>query len=247
MRTQTTRPNPGRKKQAGGHGYERGRSPEGGARHRHRASWSTAMIWCCRRPWRRPLPSSTCCHATKPTSWRCSVPREDGWTGEDWHDFFEERAAIGEFDGGLTRVQAEAQAFACCVVEWLNRNFVGSSPGCCLACNGADLAHDRLLPHGIEPSGHAWLHDTVGPLGTPRGRPTPSRRSRRWGSHSPGKLARRFREKRRRMMGGWGSGRPSGTGRDVVESCRSLDVNRLHRTDCLRPGWSGGWQWTAGR
>ena len=21
-------------------------------------------------------------------------------------------------------------------------------------------------------------------------------------------------------------------------------MNRLHRTDCLRPGWSGGWQWT---
>jgi hypothetical protein len=26
--------------------------------------------------------------------------------------------------------------------------------------------------------------------------------------------------------------------------CRSLDVNRLHREGCLRPGWVGGWQWT---
>jgi hypothetical protein len=46
------------------------------------------------------------------------------------------------------------------------------------------------------------------------------------------------------MMGGFGSGRPSGTGRETVECCRSLDVKRLHRDGCLMPGWSGGWQWT---
>ena len=46
-------------------------------------------------------------------------------------------------------------------------------------------------------------------------------------------------------MGGLGSGRPSGSGRSTVEACRSIDVNRLHREGCLRPGWGGGWQWTA--
>src|SRR6185312_3187889 len=45
-------------------------------------------------------------------------------------------------------------------------------------------------------------------------------------------------------MGGFGSGRPCGSGRDTVENCRSLDVNRLHREGCLRAGWAGGWQWT---
>src|SRR5271166_2501207 len=45
-------------------------------------------------------------------------------------------------------------------------------------------------------------------------------------------------------MGGFGSGRPSGSGRAKAESCRSLDVNRLHREGCLRFGWSGIWQWT---
>src|SRR6266480_779092 len=45
-------------------------------------------------------------------------------------------------------------------------------------------------------------------------------------------------------MGGLGSGRPSGSGRDTVESCRSIDVNRLYKAGCLRPGWWGGWQWT---
>jgi len=45
-------------------------------------------------------------------------------------------------------------------------------------------------------------------------------------------------------MGGLGSGRPAGLGRDRVEFCRSLDVNRLQKTGCLSTGWSGGWQWT---
>jgi hypothetical protein len=45
-------------------------------------------------------------------------------------------------------------------------------------------------------------------------------------------------------MGGFGSGRSSGFGRNKVESCRSLDVNRLHKAGCLATGWRGGWQWT---
>ncbi len=45
-------------------------------------------------------------------------------------------------------------------------------------------------------------------------------------------------------MGGFGSGRPGGSGRGTVEACRSIDVNRLHREGCLRAGWMGGWQWT---
>ena len=45
-------------------------------------------------------------------------------------------------------------------------------------------------------------------------------------------------------MGGFGSGRRSGFGRDTVESCRSLDVNRLHREGCLTPGRRGVCQWT---
>jgi hypothetical protein len=46
-------------------------------------------------------------------------------------------------------------------------------------------------------------------------------------------------------MGGFGSGRPNGAGRDKVEASRSIDVNRLHREGCLRAGWTGGWQWTS--
>ncbi len=46
-------------------------------------------------------------------------------------------------------------------------------------------------------------------------------------------------------MGGFGSGRPSGSGRGKVEHARSIDVNRVHREGCLRAGWMGGWKWTS--
>jgi hypothetical protein len=87
----------------------------------------------------------------------------DNWTTEDWQVFFEERAGIAEFDGGLPRPEAEARAFACCVVEWLNRNPLCSPPGRCFGCGGGDHAHDPLLPHGIEPTGHVWLHSHCWP------------------------------------------------------------------------------------
>jgi hypothetical protein len=87
----------------------------------------------------------------------------NGWSGEDWQAFFDERAGIAEFDGGLPRGEAEARAFACCVVEWLNRNPVRSHPARCLGCGEAEYAHDPLLPFGTESSGHAWLHSGCSP------------------------------------------------------------------------------------
>ena len=85
-------------------------------------------------------------------------PGRDGWSPEDWQVFFDERAGIAELDGELPRPEAEAPAFECCIVEWLNRNFVCSPPGRCLGCGAGDSAHDPLLPHGVESTGHAWLH-----------------------------------------------------------------------------------------
>jgi hypothetical protein len=82
----------------------------------------------------------------------------DSWSGEDWRAFFDERAGIAEFDGGLPREQAEARAFTCCVAEWLNHNPLRSSPDRCLRCGEADRDHDALLPFGTERAGHAWLH-----------------------------------------------------------------------------------------
>ena len=59
------------------------------------------------------------------------------WTAEEWRAHFEERAAIAENDGDLPRPEAERLAFEVCVVEWLNRNHIRSSPDCCCWCGGA--------------------------------------------------------------------------------------------------------------
>jgi hypothetical protein len=90
-------------------------------------------------------------------------PADDGWSAEDWHVFFDERAGIAEFDCGLPRGQAEARAFACCAEEWLNRNPVRSPPGRCLGFGGGDHPHDPLSPYGMENTGHAWLRSRCWP------------------------------------------------------------------------------------
>jgi hypothetical protein len=82
----------------------------------------------------------------------------DDWTVHDWRSFFDERAAIAEHEGGMARAPAEAQAFDCCVVEWLNRNPIVSPPDHCSWCNGGERRDDVLLPFGVEATGHAWLH-----------------------------------------------------------------------------------------
>ena len=81
----------------------------------------------------------------------------DGWSAEDWRLYFEERAAVAEFDGGLPRDQAEVQAFECCVVKWLDLNPTQSGPGHCAWCGGCEN-HAPVVPFGTEPGTHIWLH-----------------------------------------------------------------------------------------
>jgi len=90
-------------------------------------------------------------------------PAKDSWSVEDWQGFYDERAGIAEFDGGLPRAEAEARAFACCLSEWQNRHPVSSSPERCLGCGDREHAHDPLLPFGMESTGHAWLHSRCWP------------------------------------------------------------------------------------
>jgi hypothetical protein len=46
-------------------------------------------------------------------------------------------------------------------------------------------------------------------------------------------------------MGGYGSGRPSPTGRGKVEDCRRIDVNQLQKLGYLNAGYRGAWGWTS--
>jgi hypothetical protein len=82
-------------------------------------------------------------------------PKKDGWSAENWRLYFEERAAVAEFDGGMSRAKAKAQAFECCIDEWLNRNPTPSAPGRCAWC-GRSESHAPVVPFGTEPG--TWLH-----------------------------------------------------------------------------------------
>jgi hypothetical protein len=80
------------------------------------------------------------------------------WSAQDWRAFFDERAGIIEFDGGLPRAEAEVQALAYCIVEWLNQNPARSTSGYCLGCGGGSRPSNQVLPFGTETHGHVWLH-----------------------------------------------------------------------------------------
>jgi hypothetical protein len=85
-------------------------------------------------------------------------PNKRGWSPEDWQTFFEERAGIAEFDGGLRRLEAEAQAFECCITQWLNHYPAPSAAGRCAWCGQAETQAAVVLPYGIDPGTHTWLH-----------------------------------------------------------------------------------------
>jgi hypothetical protein len=85
-------------------------------------------------------------------------PHRDGWSADDRQAFFDERAGIAEFDSGRSRAEAEAQALACCIVEWLNRNPTPSAPGRCAWCGHTESRDAVVLPYGTELGTHIWLH-----------------------------------------------------------------------------------------
>jgi hypothetical protein len=64
--------------------------------------------------------------------------------------FYDERAGIAEFEGRLPREEAEARAFARCVVEWLNRNPVRLAP---LSVPG----YQRMVASASEAAGFPFL------------------------------------------------------------------------------------------
>src|SRR5262245_46750147 len=64
---------------------------------------------------RNPLTGVWAAKVAKPAKDRERTSTDDrtDWSAEDWRARFDERAGFFEHDGGLTRVQAERQAFEC--------------------------------------------------------------------------------------------------------------------------------------
>ena len=81
----------------------------------------------------------------------------DDWTAGDWQVHYDERAAILEHDGEMSRKAAEARAWECCIVDYLNRHPATSEPGRCAWCGKSENADRAIVPFGVGKA-HAWLH-----------------------------------------------------------------------------------------
>jgi len=84
---------------------------------------------------------------------------ENEWSADDWLAFYDERAAIAEYDGGMARKDAETAAYEHCVVEWLNRHTEPSEPHAgCAWCHRPESSAAAIIPFGAGSSGRTWLH-----------------------------------------------------------------------------------------
>ena len=119
---------------------EKGR---GDWQHGNMATWKPSLV-------AGPVPS----HGHR----RAQNTGSDYWNADDWRVFFDERAAIAEHEGELPRLEAEAQAFECCVVEWMRRNPVAANePDRCILCSeGMEESEAIAFLNGA--GGHVLIH-----------------------------------------------------------------------------------------
>jgi len=80
----------------------------------------------------------------------------DGWSGEDWQGFFDERVRFAE-SIGFQSDRAYAEARWGCVNRWIIRNPTHSRPGICAACG---MREGLLQPYVTDHvnNDHTWLH-----------------------------------------------------------------------------------------
>jgi hypothetical protein len=87
-----------------------------------------------------------------------------GWSADDWREYFDKRCEIAGSHNGRSLVEAETLALSCCVTEWLNQHPTPSPPGRCAWCGKGESPSAVLLPFGVEPGTHAWLHAECWPV-----------------------------------------------------------------------------------
>ena len=150
-------------RQAGAHGYERGRSSQAARAAGIRVGIDGESL-TLEAPVAPPTAVLDLLSRHKADIVALLRSTKGGWSAEDWHAFYAERIGIAGADGGLSRAEAEGQAFGCCVTEWLNRNPVQSLPGRCALCGRTGSPDAAVLPFGTAMRGHAWLHAECWPV-----------------------------------------------------------------------------------
>jgi hypothetical protein len=85
-------------------------------------------------------------------------PGQCGWTPAQWRAYFDRHYGIAAASGGRPRSEAKSVVLEYCVIEWLNQHPAPSPPGRCAWCGKAEGPGAVVLPFGIEPGTHTWLH-----------------------------------------------------------------------------------------
>ena len=81
--------------------------------------------------------------------------RSERAEAQRWRDAFEEKAAIREYYGGLSQVEAEAAALRDMAARWRDENpLPASDRAACFHCGKSD----PCKPH-LAANGHVWLHE----------------------------------------------------------------------------------------
>ena len=108
-------------------------------------------------------------------------PTNGGWLAEDWQVYFDERAAIAEFEGGLPRGggRSTCVCLLCGRVDQPQLQHHPRPDGAWLAAAGNDFAI-RCCPSGPKQSAMHGCIARVGRRGIGRERPTLSRHLLRW-------------------------------------------------------------------
>jgi hypothetical protein len=79
---------------------------------------------------------------------------------QDFQDFYEERAAVLEYDGELDRLEAERQAFDAVITLWMNLSPppLLDDDHCAQCGNPVDGSGQDGVPFLSGGGGHVWLH-----------------------------------------------------------------------------------------
>ncbi len=81
-------------------------------------------------------------------------------SAEDWQAYYDERAAVREYDGGLPRGEAEQLAFEDTVTQWLCLHPAPASnpQEGCVHCGAGDQPGNTLIAV-LAAEGFVWVHD----------------------------------------------------------------------------------------
>ena len=89
---------------------------------------------------------------------RKPAPEQDSWRAKDWKAYYVERAAIRQYDAGMSRREAELRAIEDTIAEWLRRRPIDAEPSACAWCHKQDIGQHDIRVVEYRSGGNLWAH-----------------------------------------------------------------------------------------